>query len=176
MGGIRKVSHTHQRQNFRGRLQRALSLSSSESEDTQIPPRPGTGVTTEDESSLQDENDCSDDQENTNSADESEKEAPRERRIKSRHELDLQIPGQTELAADMNTVALECVAELETRMKSIESSSYDQSAWNETVRNDLADVIARLAIMETEIKKVAKQAENKATEGQKIGRSLRRRQ
>lgn len=60
--------------------------------------------------------------------------------------------------------------------RSIESSSYDQSAWNETVRNDLADVIARLAIMETEIKKVAKQAENKATEGQKIGRSLRRRQ
>ncbi|KAI3093932.1 hypothetical protein CBS147333_10055 [Penicillium roqueforti] len=176
MGGIRKVSHTRRRQNFRSRLQRALSLSSSESEDTQIPSRPGTGDTTEGESSLQDEIDCCDDQENSNSADESEKKAPRERRIKSRRELDLEMPGQTELAADMNTVTLECVAELDIRMKSIESSSYDQSTCNGTVRNDLADIIARLAIMETEIKKVAKQAENKATEGQKIGRSLRRRQ
>lgn len=58
--------------------------------------------------------------------------------------------------------------------RSIESSSYVQSTCNETVRNDLADIFARLAIVETEIKKVAKHGGNKATGGQKPGRSLRR--
>ncbi|KAI2734439.1 hypothetical protein DTO013E5_9992 [Penicillium roqueforti] len=65
------------------------------------------------------------------------------------------------------------MAELNTRMKSIESSSYVQSTRNETVRNDLADIFARLAIVETEMKKVAKRGNNKATEGQGIRRSLR---
>ncbi|KAI3090633.1 hypothetical protein CBS147333_10329 [Penicillium roqueforti] len=63
---------------------------------------------------------------------------------------------------------------LNTRMKSIESSSYVQSTCNETVRNDLADIFARLAIVETEMKKVAKRGNNKATEDQSIRRSLRR--
>ncbi|KAK9847466.1 hypothetical protein MYU51_018705 [Penicillium brevicompactum] len=75
---------------------------------------------------------------------------------------------------ESNAVALECVVELNNRMKSIESSSSVQSTCNETVRNDLADIFARLAIVETEMKKVAKQGNNKAIEGQQTGRSLRR--
>ncbi|KAI3260291.1 hypothetical protein CBS147308_10294 [Penicillium roqueforti] len=172
MGGIRKVSHTHQRQDFRSRLQRALSLSSSESGETSSPSASEEGDTTEDEV-LQDGNDCSDDQENSNSADESE-EALRERRKKCRYERDMQKSEQTQLPGDGNAVALECVAELNDRMKSIESSSYVQSTCNETVRNDLADIFARLAIVETEMKKVAKRGNNKATEDQSIRRSLRR--
>ncbi|OQE68742.1 hypothetical protein PENNAL_c0147G10666 [Penicillium nalgiovense] len=136
MGGIRKVSHTHQRQDFRSRLQRALSLSSSESEKASSPSTSESGDTTGDEA-LQDAND-SDDQENSHSADESEK-APRERRTKT------QYPHE-----------------------------YVQSTRNDTVRNDLADIFARLAIVETEMKEVAKRGNNKATEGQKTGRSLRR--
>jgi hypothetical protein len=38
----------------------------------------------------------------------------------------------------------------------------------------LADIFARLAIVETEMKKVAKRGNNKATEDQSIRRSLRR--
>ncbi|KAJ5384706.1 hypothetical protein N7517_002617 [Penicillium concentricum] len=95
-------------------------------------------------------------------------EAPRERRMKRTRGRDLEIPKHTQLHEEGNAVALECVAE------SIESSSYVQSTCNETVRNDLADIFARLAIVETEMKKVAKRVNNKVTEGQSIRRSLRR--
>ncbi|KAJ5033168.1 hypothetical protein NUH16_003084 [Penicillium rubens] len=172
MGGIRKVSHTHRRHDFRSRLERALSLSPSESEKTSSPSASEAGDTTEDDV-LRDGNDCSDDQENSNSADESE-EAPRERGMKHKRERDMEIPKKTQLHGEGNAVALECVAELNNRMKSIESSSYVQSTCNETVRNDLADIFAPLAIVETGMNKVAKQGNNKATGGQKTGRSLRR--
>lgn len=49
MAGIRKIPYTDHRQSFRSRLQRALSLSSSESEDTGSPLRSAAGDTTEDE-------------------------------------------------------------------------------------------------------------------------------
>ncbi|KAJ5202882.1 hypothetical protein N7449_004961 [Penicillium cf. viridicatum] len=55
----------------------------------------------------------------------------------------------TRLPRDGNTVALKYIAD----------------TYNKTVRNDLADIFARLAIVETEIKKVAKRDNNKATEG-----------
>ncbi|KAJ5202879.1 hypothetical protein N7449_004958, partial [Penicillium cf. viridicatum] len=104
-------------------LQRILSLSSFESKETSSP-------------SVSKEGDITEDEENSNLADES-KEALWERRKK-----------------DGNAVALKYVAE------SIESSS----TYNKTVRNDLANIFARLAIIETKIKKVAKQGNNKATE------------
>jgi hypothetical protein len=109
MVGIRKVSHTHKRQDFRSRLQRALSLSSSESEKPSSPSASEAGGTTEDEV-LQDGNDCSDDRENGNLAGESE-ETPRERRMKRKRERDLEIPKQVQLHGEGNAVALECVAE-----------------------------------------------------------------
>jgi hypothetical protein len=67
------------------------------------------GDTTEDKV-LQDGNDRSNDQDNSNSADESE-EAPRERRKKCKYKRDLERSKQTQLPKDGNTVALECVAE-----------------------------------------------------------------
>lgn len=109
MGGIRKVSHTHRGLNFRSRLQRALSLSSSESEKTSTPSASETGDTTEEEG-LQDGNDCPDDQENCDPADENE-EASREQRKKRNHEKGLEIPEQTQLQGEGNAVGLECVAE-----------------------------------------------------------------
>ncbi|KAJ6086399.1 hypothetical protein N7467_005313 [Penicillium canescens] len=81
----------------------------------------------------------------------------------------------TDRLSSLETEALECVSELDIRMKSIESSSHEQSTWNEIIHNDLADISARLATVENEIK-VAEEGERKATEGQKIGRSLRRQQ
>ena len=103
------MSHTHPRQDFRSRLQRALSLSSSESDKTDSPSASEAGDTTEDEV-LQDGNDYSDDQENSNPADESEGD-PRERRMKRKCDGDLEIPKQTQLHGEGNAVALECVAE-----------------------------------------------------------------
>jgi hypothetical protein len=110
MGGIRKFSHTHGRQNFRSRLQRALSLSSSESDDPGSPSRSVTGDTTKDESSFQEEID-SGDQKNSNSANESEQEARRHGRTIFGHKMDLKVPGQTQLSGDSDTVALECLTE-----------------------------------------------------------------
>ncbi|KAM0699789.1 hypothetical protein Q7P36_000425 [Cladosporium allicinum] len=175
MGGIRKASRPLRRPDFRSRLQRALSLSSLESEDTGSVSSTATGDTTRDESPSQEEND-SGDQENSDAADESEQEAARQRRTVFGHETDLEIRGQTQLSGDSNTVALECLTELHNRMGSIERLSHDQGAWNEAVRNDLVDILGRLAIVETEVQKVTGQGTNKSTEGQKTGRSLRRRQ
>jgi hypothetical protein len=109
MGGIRKVSHTHRGLDFRSRLQRALSLSSSESEKNSSPSVSEAGDTTEDQA-LQDGNDCSNDHGNSSSADESE-EDPRERRMKPTRERDMEIPKPTQLHTEGNAVALECVAE-----------------------------------------------------------------
>jgi hypothetical protein len=49
MGGVREILFTDQRNSFRRRLQRALSLSSSGSEDIEVPPSSAAGDTTEDE-------------------------------------------------------------------------------------------------------------------------------
>lgn len=102
------MTHSHQRQDFRSRLQRALSLSSSESDKTTSPSVSEVGDTTEEV--LQDGNDCCDDQENSNSADGSV-EAPRERRMKRKRERDLERSNQTQLNGEGNAVALECVVE-----------------------------------------------------------------
>ncbi|KAJ5038488.1 hypothetical protein EN45_042630 [Penicillium chrysogenum] len=169
MGGIRKASRPLRRPDFRSRLQRALSLSSLESEDTGSVSSTATGDTTSDESPSQEEYD-SGDQENSDAADESEQEATRQQRTVFGHETDLGIRGQTQLSGDSNTVALECLTE------SIERLSHDQGAWNEAVRNDLVDILGRLAIVETEVQKVTGQGTNKSTEGQKTGRPMRRRQ
>ncbi|CAH0468784.1 unnamed protein product, partial [Penicillium nalgiovense] len=174
MGGIRKASRPLRRPDFRSRLQRALSLSSLESEDTGSVSSSATGDTTRDESP-QEEND-SGDQENSTSDDESEQETAQQRRTVFGHETDLDMRGQTQPSGDSNTVALECLTELHNRMGSIERLSHDQGAWNEAVRNDLVDILGRLAIVETEVQKVTGQGTNKSTEGQKTGRSMRRQQ
>lgn len=110
MGGIRKASRPLRRPDFRSRLQRALSLSSLESEDTGSVSSTATGDTTSDESPSQEEYD-SGDQENSDAADESEQEATRQQRTVFGHETDLGIRGQTQLSGDSNTVALECLTE-----------------------------------------------------------------
>jgi hypothetical protein len=109
MGGIRKASRPLRRPDFRGRLQRALSLSSLESEDTGSVCS-ATEDTAGDESPSQEEND-SGDQQNSDAADESEQEAARQRRTVFGHETDLEIRGPTQLSGGSNTVALECLTE-----------------------------------------------------------------
>jgi len=61
--------------------------------------------------------------------------------------------------------------------RSMENSLNSQSSWNETVRNDLAEILNRLAIVETNIEKIAKPAEQitteAATKDHRVGRILR---
>ncbi|CAG8214254.1 unnamed protein product [Penicillium nalgiovense] len=174
MGGIRKASRPLRRPHFRSRLQRELSLSFLESEDTGSVSGSATGDTTRDESP-QEEND-SGDQKNSTSDDDSEQETAQQRRTVFGHETDQDIRGQTLPSGDSNMVALGCLTELHNRMGSIERLPHDQGAWNEAVRNDLVDMLGRLALVETEVQKVTGQGTNKSTEGQKTGRSMRRRQ
>jgi hypothetical protein len=110
MGGIRKASRPLRRPDFRRRLQRALSLSSLESEDTGSVSSSATEDTTGDESPSQEEND-SGDQENSTSDAESERETAQQRRTVFGHETNLDMRGQTQPSGDSNTVALECLTE-----------------------------------------------------------------
>ena len=109
MGGIRKVSRPLRRPDFRSRLQRALSFSSLESEDTGSVSSSAIGDTTRDESP-QEEND-SGDQENRTSDDESVQETAQQRRTVFGHETNLDMRGQTQPSGDSNTVALEFLTE-----------------------------------------------------------------
>ncbi|KAG0159813.1 hypothetical protein Pdw03_0983 [Penicillium digitatum] len=92
----------------------------------------------------------------------------------STHKTNLEAPEQTFLPGNSNTVALECVEELHTRMKFVERSSIDQSARHKTVRKELDEIFARSVVVETEIQRMVKQGHNKAAEGQKTSWSLRR--
>ncbi|KAJ5319728.1 hypothetical protein N7508_000011 [Penicillium antarcticum] len=65
-----------------------------------------------------------------------------------RHETNLEPRGQTQLSGGSNTI--------------------------ETIRNDIADVFGRLAIVKIEIQNVTRQGSKRATESQKTGRFLRR--
>lgn len=75
------------------------------------------------------------------------------------------------LASQMKSV----LVHLSLRMKSndvpyrpIEISSYDQSYWNETVRNELAEIVARLAVMEIVIGKLPNRVQTKLQRARKL--------
>lgn len=108
MGGVRKFPFTDQRESFRRRLQRALSLSSSGSEDIWIPPRSATGDTTEDECSQED--DSFDNHRNGIPADDSQESPLHTWNTGSRPEEELEQPGQ-DLTKNCNMIAFQCLAE-----------------------------------------------------------------
>ena len=110
MGGIRKLPYNDQRQSFRSRLKRALSLSSSESEDIRSPSRSAAGDTTEEETSFQ-ENDSFVNYRNGNLADGGHEYPSQNLGIGSRPENELELPRQDDLSGDCNMIALQCVAE-----------------------------------------------------------------
>ncbi|KAJ5626386.1 hypothetical protein N7510_002695 [Penicillium lagena] len=180
MVAIRKMTLGDRRQSFRSRLQCALSLTSSESEDNRSLSRSAAGDATENEFSIQEEDDCSGNQQRNSLADGSEEEVPPDWSVEFRNGNEREIPPLPDLSGDCNMIAFECVAELDVRMKSMENSLNSQSSWNETVRNDLAGILNRLAIVETMIEKIAKPAERttkEATpEGHRVGRTLRSQQ
>ncbi|CAG8185382.1 unnamed protein product, partial [Penicillium nalgiovense] len=157
MGRIRKFPFTDQRQSFRSRLQRALSLSSSGSENIWSPPGSAEGDTTEEESSLQ-ENGSFGNHHNDIAADDGQGSPPHTWSMGPRPEEELEQPGQANLAEDCNMIALQCAAEL--MQKALDNSN----SWIATIRSDLEDIRSRLAVVETAMEMMAKEGKNSTTE------------
>ena len=108
MGGIRKFPFTDQRQSFRRRLKRALSLSSSGSEDIWSPPRSAAGDTTEDECSQED--DSFGNHRNGITTDDGQESPPRTWSMGPRPEEELEEPGQ-DLSENCKMIIFQCLAE-----------------------------------------------------------------
>ncbi|KAJ5904655.1 uncharacterized protein N7473_001571 [Penicillium subrubescens] len=166
MGAFRKSTYSARRPDFRRQLQRALSLSSFETEDTQSVSKLSAGNTTEDQRSIHSENDGSSVQSGS---------------VGRNHEAQIdpalfstardveKIEGQRDLPEDRDMIALECVAE------NVESSMNNQESLNEVVRSDLANILSRLAIMEEKISKADPDerhasSENRQTERRRFSR------
>lgn len=108
MGAVRKSTYSARRPDFRRQLQRALSLSSFETEDTRSASKSSAGDTTEDQLSIHSENDGSSVQSGS---------------VGRNHEAQIdpalfstardveKIEGQRDLPEDRDMIALECVAE-----------------------------------------------------------------
>ncbi|KAJ5041906.1 hypothetical protein NUH16_011194 [Penicillium rubens] len=158
MGRIRKIPFTDQRQSFRSRLQRALSLSSSGSEDIWSPPGSTEGDTMEEESSLQ-ENGSFGNHHNDIAVEDGQESPPHSWSMGPRPEEGLEQPGQANLAEDCNMIALQCAA--------------DSIA---TIRSDLEDIRSRLAVVVTAMEMMAKEGKNSTTEDNATRRTLRSQQ
>jgi hypothetical protein len=105
MAGIRKLPYTDHRQSFRSRLQRALSLPLSESEVIRSPSRSAAGDTTEDEASVQENDNVGNDR--IGSLADYDQESPSPNRHRStRSENELELPF-----GDCSMIAFQCVAE-----------------------------------------------------------------
>ncbi|OQE08725.1 hypothetical protein PENFLA_c127G01927 [Penicillium flavigenum] len=169
MGRMRKIPFTGQRQSFRSRLQRALSLSSSGSENIWSPPGSAEGDTTEEESSLQ-ENGSFGIHHNDIAVEDGQESPPHTWSMGPRPEEELEQPGQANLAEDCNMIALQCAAEL--MQKLLDNSN----SWIATIRSDLEDIRSRLAVMETAMEMMANEGKNSTTEDNATRRTLRSQQ
>jgi hypothetical protein len=110
MDGIRKLPYSDHKQSFRSRLQRALSLSSSESEDIRGPSSSAAGDTIEDEASFQDNDSLGQDRSGS-LADDGQEYPPQEQSMGPSPENELELPRQIDLSGDSSMIALKCVAE-----------------------------------------------------------------
>ncbi|CAG8207974.1 unnamed protein product, partial [Penicillium nalgiovense] len=149
MGRIRKIPFTDQRQSFRSRLQRALSLSSSGSEDIWSPPGSAEIDTTEEESSLQ-ENGSFGNHHNDIAVEDGQESPPHTWNMGPRPEEGLEQPGQADLAEDCNMIALQLLD--------------NSNSWIAAIRSDLEDIRSRLAVVETAMEMMAKEGKNSTTE------------
>ncbi|KAJ5215227.1 uncharacterized protein N7498_001634 [Penicillium cinerascens] len=190
MGAIRKFPHPDRRQSFRSRLQRALSLSSSESEGHRSPSRSAADDTTEEEEYHQEENDFPSHQRGDSPVGSIEEDAPHDWNTGRDLQKELEIPRQSDVSGNCNMIAFQCIAELDTRMKSVmlpseakyianiifrslQNSLSNQTNWNETIRSDLEEIRSRLAVVEAAIEMTAKEEKNTTVEGKTTGRRRR---
>jgi hypothetical protein len=111
MGAIQEFPLANRRESFRSRLHRALSLSSSESENRRSLSRSAAGDTTEDEEFTQEENDHSSRQRRGNAVHIVEEDARHDWNPGPRLGMELSLPQETDLSGKRNTIAFQCMAE-----------------------------------------------------------------
>lgn len=110
MGGIRKVSQPNLQEDFRRRLERALSLSPSDSESAQSSSRSTEGDTTEIES-LQDENGFSSLQRGTNPVGSISQDTTEDWIQEEELGEELNIQGEPDSTDSRTMIAFQCIAE-----------------------------------------------------------------
>ncbi|KAJ5651597.1 uncharacterized protein N7484_005320 [Penicillium longicatenatum] len=174
MGGIRKVSQPKLQEDFRGRLARALSLSSSDSESAQSSSRSAEGDTAEIES-LQDENGFSSLQHGANPVGSISQDITEDWIQGEELGEELNIQGEPESTDSRTMIAFQCIAELDTRVKSIQGSLSPLTDKIETIFSDLEDIVHRLVAMEEAIETMASDGQD-TTEERKMTERTRRRQ
>ena len=111
MDAIPTVLSADRRQSFRSRLQRALSLSSSESEDPRSPSLSAAGDTTEEEKFPQEENDCPRPRGWGTTLGSIEEDARPDRDTGPNFGKERETPGQLDASGNRNMIALQCIAE-----------------------------------------------------------------
>jgi hypothetical protein len=111
MAAIRKFPHPDRQESFRSRLHRALSLSSSGSEEIRSPSRSAAGDTTEDEEFTQEDNDHSSRQRRGNTVHSVEDDARHDWNSGPRLGVELSLPQEPDLSGKRNMIAFQCMAE-----------------------------------------------------------------
>ncbi|KAJ5655081.1 hypothetical protein N7490_002084 [Penicillium lividum] len=155
MGGIRKASQPYQDEDFRRRLQRALSLSPSDSDSAEISLRSAEDDTSEIES-LQEENGVCSLQHETNLGRSILQDATED--WTQREELlgaEPNIQGEAATSDNRSMIAFQCIAELDTRVKSIQGSLSTLADKVETICSDLDDIVYRLRAVEAAVETLA---------------------
>ncbi|KAJ6099386.1 hypothetical protein N7467_000921 [Penicillium canescens] len=167
MGGIRKVSQSNRHEDFRRRLERALSLSPSNSQSAQSSSRSADADTTEIES-LQEENGFSRLQRGPNLVDSIPQDAAEDWIQEEKLGEELNIPREPEKTESRTMIAFQCIAE------SIQGSLSTQTNKSETICRDLVDIGNRLAAVEAALETMISEAQNTTEEGKMTGRTRRR--
>ncbi|KAJ5556664.1 hypothetical protein N7494_000579 [Penicillium frequentans] len=162
MAGIRKVSRPTQHEDFRRRLERALSLSPSDSDSIPGSSSSAEGDTTEIESL--EENNFPRLQRETNLVDTIPQDAT-EDWIQREHIGREQNIGEESVTPDNRImIAFQCISELDTRVKSMQSSLSTLADKTGTICSDLDDIAQRLVAVEAAIETINSETQSTTEE------------
>ncbi|KAJ5982746.1 hypothetical protein N7451_012846 [Penicillium sp. IBT 35674x] len=162
MAGIRKVSRPTKHEDFRRRLERALSLSPSDSDSAHGSSSSAEGDTTETESLA--ENDFPDLQRETNLFGSISQDATEDRIQREDVGRERNIAGESETPDNRIMIAFQCISELDTRVKSIQSSLSNVADKTGTICSDLDDIVQRLVAVEAAIETIASETQSTTEE------------
>ncbi|KAJ5654875.1 hypothetical protein N7490_001878 [Penicillium lividum] len=162
MAGIRKVSRPTKHEDFRRRLERALSLSPSDSDSAQGSSSSAEGDTTENGSV--EENDFPSLQRETNLVGRIPQDATEDWIQRENIGEGQNIRGESATPDNRIMIAFQCISELDTRVKLIQSSLSTLADKNETICSDLDDIVQRLVAVEAAIDDLASETQSTTEE------------
>ncbi|KAJ5982180.1 hypothetical protein N7451_012280 [Penicillium sp. IBT 35674x] len=162
MAGIRKVSRPTKHEDFRRRLERALSPSPSDSDSAQGSSSSAEGDTTEIESLA--ESDFPGLQRETNLFGSIPQDATEDWIQREDIGEEQEIEGESATSENRIMIAFQCISELDTRVKSIQSSLSTLADKTGTICSDLHDVVQRLVAVEAAIETIASETQSTTEE------------